>query len=148
MTDRLDPDARSRLMSRVGSKNTGPELAVRRAAHAAGLRFRLHRRDIPGTPDLVFPKYRAAVFVHGCFWHGHGCSKGRLPRSRQEYWVPKIRANHERDIAKTTALEAAGWRVMAIWQCEIGSREGLGRRIRAFLTGELSDRQAPRDQLS
>lgn len=148
MVDRLDPAARSRLMAKIGPKNTAPELAVRRAAHAAGFRFRLHRRDLPGTPDLVFPRFRAAIFVHGCFWHGHGCAKGRLPKSREDYWVPKIEANRTRDAAKAAALEAAGWRVLTIWQCEIGDPSSLAGRIAAFLAGENSDRHSPNDPIS
>jgi DNA mismatch endonuclease (patch repair protein) len=147
MVDRLAPDARSRLMARIGPRNTAPELAVRRAAHAAGFRFRLHRRDLPGTPDLVFPRFRAAVFVHGCFWHGHGCAKGRLPKSREDYWHPKIAANRARDVAKAAALEAAGWRVLTIWQCEIGDPAALAMRIGAFLAREDSDRHSPNDPI-
>lgn len=119
--DHLSAQACTALMAKVRSKNTGPETAVRRAAHAAGFRFRLHRRDLPGTPDLVFPCFRAAMFVHGCFWHGHGFKKGRLPKSRQDYWVPKITANRARDAAKQAQLEAAGWRVLTTWECEIGT---------------------------
>lgn len=141
MVDRLSAEARSRLMSRIGGKNTAPEIAVRKAAHAAGLRFRLHRRDLPGTPDIVFPKYRAVVFVHGCFWHGHGCSKGRLPKSRTGYWEPKIRANRQRDDEKRVALEKAGWRVLTLWQCELGRSEEIKARLEAFLLGRNSDRQ-------
>lgn len=147
MADRLAPEARSRLMSRVRGKDTGPELAVRRAAHAAGFRFRLHRRDLPGTPDLVFPRFKAAIFVHGCFWHGHGCKKGRLPKSREDYWGPKIAANRARDAVKQAQLEAAGWRVLTIWQCEIGAPEGLAARIAGFLKGDFCDRQGGGDPL-
>lgn len=145
--DHLSAQARTALMAKVRSKNTGPETAVRRAAHAAGFRFRLHRRDLPGTPDLVFPCFRAAMFVHGCFWHGHGCKKGRLPKSRQDYWVPKITANRARDAAKQAQLEAAGWRVLTTWECEIGTPERLAARITGFLRGEFCDRQGGGDPL-
>lgn len=127
-------------MAGVRGKNSAPEIAVRRAAHAAGFRFRVHRRDLPGTPDLVFPKFRAAIFVHGYFWHWRGCSKGRESKSRQEYWLPKIAANRVRDSVKQMQLEAAGWRTMTIWQCEIGPADALGARIASFFMGETSDR--------
>lgn len=141
LADRLDTEARSKLMSKVRGKDTGPELIVRRAAHRLGYRFRLHRRDLPGTPDLVFPRHRSAIFVHGCFWHGHGCSKGRLPKSRLDYWAPKIEANRLRDKATVRRLEASGWRVLTIWQCETLDSEALAARISAFLEGGETDRQ-------
>lgn len=106
-------------MSRVGGKNTSPELRVRRAAHAIGLRFRLHRSDLPGKPDLIFPKHRVAIFVHGCFWHRHsGCSKASMPKSRTEFWQAKFHANVARDAKSIAELEALGWRVLVIWECE------------------------------
>ncbi|MCO5160014.1 MAG: very short patch repair endonuclease [Mesorhizobium sp.] len=106
-------------MSRVAAKNTTPELAVRRQAHAMGLRFRLHRRDLPGCPDLVFVKYRTVVFVHGCFWHRHvGCSKATTPKSSVEYWKAKFERNEHRDAWALRALEKAGWRVLTIWECD------------------------------
>lgn len=142
MVDRLTPEARSRNMAKIRGKDTGPELAVRRAAHALGLRFRLHRRDLPGTPDLLFPRRRIALFVHGCFWNGHGCSKGRLPKTRLDYWGPKIEANRLRDLSKAAELAAAGWRVLTIWQCQIGDATQMGERIGRFLADEKSDRQA------
>lgn len=115
-------------MSRVRGKNTSPEMRVRRAAHALGLRFRLHRKDLPGKPDLVFPKHRVAMFVHGCFWHRHpGCSKASTPKSRTEFWQDKFDANVARDARVQTELEALGWRVVTIWECETKS-------------GDLSDR--------
>lgn len=119
MADRISPERRSWLMSRVAAKNTTPELAVRRQAHAMGLRFRLHRRDMPGSPDLVFPKYRTVVFVHGCFWHRHvGCSKATMPTSSVEYWSAKFERNLERDAWALQSLEKAGWRVLTIWECD------------------------------
>jgi DNA mismatch endonuclease, patch repair protein len=115
-----DPDERRRkLMARFKGKDTRPELLVRRALHARGLRFRLHRRDLPGTPDIVLPRHRTVVFVHGCFWHQHeGCAVGRPPRSRPEFWSAKFTRNRERDASAASALEAMGWRVLTIWECE------------------------------
>ena len=119
MTDIVSPEKRSAIMARIGSRDTKPELRVRRAAHAMGLRFRLHRRDLPGTPDLVFPKYRVALFVHGCYWHRHeGCLKAYTPKSRVDFWQEKFRANVERDARASSALAAAGWHPVVIWECE------------------------------
>ena len=110
---------RSEIMARVRSKNTTPEMAVRRTLHAAGLRFRLHRADLPGRPDIVLPGRRAVVFVHGCFWHSHpGCKRARIPATRREYWVPKLLRNVERDRTAAAALQRAGWRVFITWECE------------------------------
>ncbi len=133
MTDRLEPGARRRLMQAVKGKDTGPEKAVRSLLHGMGYRFRLHRRDLPGTPDIVLPARRAAIFVHGCFWHGHGCNIGRLPKSKLDYWQPKIGSNRARDARKRNELEATGWHVMEIWQCELKDSETLAARLRAFL---------------
>jgi len=133
VTDRLEPAARRRLMQAVRSKDTAPEIAVRSLLHGMGYRFRLHRKDLPGTPDIVLPGRRAAIFVHGCFWHGHGCRIGQLPKSRLDYWLPKIEANRERDRRKGGALEAAGWRVLTVWQCEIRDLDVLQERLWIFL---------------
>ena len=123
---RRAPLTRSEVMSRVRSKDTTPEIAVRRALHAAGLRFRLHRRDLPGRPDIVLPGRRTVVFVHGCFWHSHaGCKRARTPATRLDYWLPKLRRNVERDQASEAALKAAGWRVLVIWECEARSSAGI-----------------------
>lgn len=120
--DRLSPERRSALMSRVRGKNTSPELRVRRLAHAMGLRFRLHRRDLPGTPDIVLPKYNTVVFVHGCFWHRHpGCRKATTPKSNVDFWEAKFLRNVERDQTNRLLLEKAGWRVIVIWECETKS---------------------------
>ncbi|HYI49626.1 MAG TPA: very short patch repair endonuclease [Allosphingosinicella sp.] len=117
--DHISQERRSWLMSRVRSKNTSPEMRVRRAAHALGLRFRLHRKDLPGKPDLVFPKHRVALFVHGCFWHRHpGCSKASTPKSRTPYWEAKFRANVDRDVRVSRELELLGWSARTIWECE------------------------------
>ena len=119
MVDRLTPEERSRNMARIRSTNTGPEMRVRQAAHARGLRYRLHRRDLPGTPDLVFPGRRIAVFVNGCFWHRHeGCSKAYTPKTRTPFWTAKFAGNVERDRIKQDALREEGWIPVVIWECE------------------------------
>jgi len=105
-------------MSRVRQKNTKPEILVRRLLHAAGLRYVLHSPALPGRPDLAFPKYRTALFVHGCFWHGHGCRAGRTPSSNTDYWSPKIAQNRLRDARQSEELKAQGWRVLIVWECE------------------------------
>lgn len=125
-------------MARIGCKDTKPELVVRRTAHALGYRYRLHRRDLPGTPDMVFPSRRKAIFVHGCFWHLHdalGCRKARLPKTRREFWKAKLEANRERDIRNRRALEGDGWNVLEIWGCELGDVAALERRLVDFLDG-------------
>ena len=141
MTDNRTPESRSALMARIGGKNTAPELIVRRLLHGMGYRFRLHRKDLPGTPDIVLPGRRVAIFVHGCFWHAHGCKIGRAPKSRLAYWLPKLADNQRRDTVKQAALEVLGWRVLTVWQCE--TRDPLG--LEAFLDRHLSDRQGPID---
>lgn len=119
MVDRLSPERRSWLMSRIRSRNTSPEIRVRRAAHALGLRFRLYRRDLPGTPDLIFPKHRVALFVHGCFWHQHpGCPKASMPKTAVDAWQSKFARNIKRDAENTAILTELGWRVEVIWECE------------------------------
>lgn len=135
MTDIMTPARRSEIMSRVRAKNTKPEIAVRRAAHALGLRFRLHRRDLPGTPDLVFPRLRVALFVHGCFWHRHeGCAKASTPSSRVEFWAEKLSGNVARDARKQAALLEAGWRPVIIWECETRKPDELREIIRRRLS--------------
>ena len=126
MVDVFSPEQRSAVMRAVKSRDTGPELRVRRAAHALGLRFRLRRDDLPGKPDLVFPKHGVALFVHGCFWHGHDCPRGaRTPAANAAYWTAKIARNGARDAAAITALKAAGWRTATIWECETKEAEVL-----------------------
>jgi DNA mismatch endonuclease, patch repair protein len=120
-------------MSRVRGKDTTPEMRVRRAAHALGLRFRLHRKDLPGKPDLVFPKHRVALFVHGCFWHRHpACSKASMPKSRKEFWREKFDANVARDARAEAALEKMGWRVVKVWECETKHDADIRRCYREF----------------
>jgi DNA mismatch endonuclease (patch repair protein) len=130
----MDAATRSRIMRAVKPKDTKPELAVRRALHALGFRFRLHRRDLPGSPDIVLPRHRAVVLVHGCFWHQHdGCRHGVLPRTRRRYWRPKLRRNVARDAEVATALAALGWRVLVVWECELRDDGALGQRLSAFM---------------
>lgn len=133
MTDRLDPLRRSRLMQKIRTKDTGPERVVRSILHRLGYRFRLHRKDLPGTPDIVFVSRRIVLFVHGCFWHAHGCRKGLPPKSRLEYWGPKLMANRERDRRNIEALTLAGWHVEIIWQCELSDQQALIIRLNRIL---------------
>lgn len=128
-------------MSRVRAKNTKPEMIVRRLVHGMGYRYRLHDRRVPGSPDLVFRGRGKVIFVHGCFWHRHPdptCKLARMPKSRQEFWGPKLEGNRERDARTQEALEREGWRSMVVWECECG-QEQLGNRLRAFLEGEGDD---------
>lgn len=122
MADIVDAATRSRMMAGIRGKDTKPELTVRRILHAAGLRFRLHRRDLPGHPDLVLPRYRAAVFVHGCFWHNHDCYLFKWPSSRPDFWREKLTKNRQRDAAAVVALHESGWRTLVIWECALKSR--------------------------
>ena len=129
MADRISQEARSRLMSRIRSKDTGPERAVRSLLHSLGFRFRLHRKDLPGTPDIVLPGRAAVVFVHGCFWHGHACKVDKMPKSRTDYWGPKIEANRARDVRKAAKLRRLGWKVVTVYECELKQPERLARRL-------------------
>lgn len=136
MADTVDPAKRSEVMRRVRSSDTRPEIVVRRIAHRLGYRFRLHRKDLPGTPDLVFPSRRKIIFVHGCFWHQHpdpNCKGARKPKSNQEYWLPKLQRNVERDRQARSALENAGWSVLEIWECETRRPTELKGKITSFL---------------
>lgn len=123
------------MMAMVRGKDTKPEMAVRRYLHARGLRFRLHRKDLPGRPDLVFPFRRVAGFVHGCFWHQHlGCSRAKLPQTRPDFWREKLEANVRRDAAALAALETAGWTALVVWECEIegDALEEIHQRIQGL----------------
>lgn len=134
--DTLTPEDRRRTMAAVKGSDTTPELIVRRLLHAAGYRFRLHRKDLPGKPDIVLPKHRAVIFVHGCFWHQHpNCKHAARPTSRRSYWDPKLDRNVARDARHLAALDEAGWRTLVVWECEIRDREALARRLSAFLEG-------------
>lgn len=130
----VDPQ-RSALMARVRSKDSKPELVVRRLAHRMGYRFRLHRRDLPGTPDLVFPRFRKVVFVHGCFWHRHrGCTRTTNPKTRKAFWSHKFKQNVRRDRIKERQLKALGWDVLVIWECETFDDCKVSGRLNAFLS--------------
>jgi DNA mismatch endonuclease, patch repair protein len=134
--DTLTPTERSERMSRVRSKDTKPEMLVRGLVHRMGFRYRLHRRDLPGNPDLVFPKRGKIIFVHGCFWHRHGtCKHTRWPKSRLEFWKPKLEQNRRRDLANQRALRALGWEILIVWECQLGNVELLRGKLRAFLEG-------------
>ena len=145
-------------MSRVRSRDTAPELLVRQVLHARGYRYRLHRRDLPGRPDIVLPRHRAAVFVNGCFWHGHGCSLFRMPATRPDFWATKIAANRARDAAAHGNLRDLGWRTLDVWECALRGRRRLnpdvlanglvdfvsGNCVRGDIAGEpAEDGQAP-----
>jgi len=120
-------------MKSVGTTNTGPEWRVRRALHRAGYRYRTHSPLLPGRPDVVFPGRRKAIFVHGCFWHAHGCSKGRAPKSKLDYWGPKLASNVDRDARNVVSLQSLGWDVLTVWQCELADGELLIERLTDFL---------------
>ncbi len=124
---------RKKMMSAIRSRNTVPELAVRREAHRMGYRFRLHRKGLPGTPDLVFPSKRKAVFVHGCFWHKHDCKLSRMPKSNLEYWVPKLNRNCARDATNLEVMRLQGWQCLVVWECETRDVDRLEKRLKKFL---------------
>lgn len=146
MADTRTPEQRRRIMQAVKTEDTGPEWTVRRTLHALGYRYRLHVKTLPGRPDIVFRARKKVLFVHGCFWHGHDCSKGRAPKSRLDYWGPKLNANRERDAAKTGQLAALGWDVLALWQCETADGDALTARLVDFL--ENTNRQTPRNRVN
>src|SRR5579871_1578690 len=130
----MSPARRSELMSRIRGTDTRPELTVRRLVHSLGYRFRLHRRDLPGTPDLAFPSRRKVVFVHGCFWHRHrGCRFSYTPKSNRDFWVKKFATNRLRDRRAIRQLRAAGWDPLIVWECEVGDLAGLRRAVVAHL---------------
>ena len=132
--DNLTPDQRKKTMARIKSKDTKPEIAVRRLIHRMGYRFRLHRRDLPGNPDLVFPKFRKVIFIHGCFWHGHHCRSGKnRPLSNRDYWDAKLDKNKARDKKNRRMLKKLGWETLVIWECQIADSSTLRKRIVEFL---------------
>jgi len=129
-----DPETRSRIMRAVKGRDTTPELIVRRLAHSMGYRYRLHRKDLPGKPDIVFPRLRKVIFVHGCFWHGHDCARGaRVPKNNREYWTKKIDKNRMRDEDALVALKEAGWQTDVLWECQLRDQKWIEQRLRGFL---------------
>ena len=144
--DTVDKDTRSRIMSSVGQRNTSPELALRKALHGVGLRYRLHDRKLPGSPDIVFPKFHAVIFVHGCFWHRHGCRLTTTPSTRQEFWEAKFTANRIRDRANIVKLQQVGWRVGVVWQCGLKNKHSIsdiGQRVTDWLRSEELELEIP-----
>jgi len=129
-----NPEQRSRIMRAVKGADTTPEMVVRHLAHSMGYRFRLHRKELPGKPDLAFPGLRKVIFVHGCFWHGHGCARGaRVPVQNRDYWTQKVARNMERDMNVQFALQRLGWKRLVVWECEIKDPDRLRRTLRRFL---------------
>ena len=142
MTDIYEPRKRSEIMSRIRGRGTKPEIIVRRIAHRLGYRFRLHRKDLPGRPDMVFPRHRVVIMVHGCFWHRHpGCKHASTPKTRESFWKNKLEDNVARDGRNESALRELGWRVMVIWECETKDREAVADRIESFLRQEDAKRK-------
>lgn len=133
MVDNLTPERRSRLMSRVRGKDTKPEMIVRRLVHRLGYRFRLHRRDLPGSPDMVFPNRKKVILVHGCYWHRHDCKKATTPKSNTEFWQKKFDDNVMRDNKNLRDLAERGWGTMVVWQCEAEKLDTLAERLTDFL---------------
>jgi len=132
--DKIRPEKRSRNMAQVKGKNTKPEILVRSLLHKMGYRFRLYVKRLPGKPDIVLPRYKAVIFVHGCFWHGHdGCKRATIPATRTELWMAKIAGNRERDQHNIAILEGLGYRCLTIWQCEMKDTEALKQRLHTFL---------------
>jgi DNA mismatch endonuclease (patch repair protein) len=133
VADKFTPEERSRIMSRVKGRDTKPEKIVRSLLHAMGLRFRLHRRDLPGKPDVVLPRHKKVVFVHGCFWHGHaGCPRAARPTSNVEFWNKKIDSNMRRDRVAQKELTALGWQILIVWQCEMRNLTALTDKLEQF----------------
>ena len=134
MVDTVSPDVRSRIMAQVKSKDTEPEMTVRRLLHGLGYRYRLHRRDLPGRPDLVFPSRNKVVFVNGCFWHGHsGCVRATVPATNREFWLAKFERNRVRDSCNNPLLVDKGWEVMTVWECELRDLPNLADSLVSFL---------------
>ena len=133
--DILTPEQRSEVMRRVRGKDTKPEMLLRSALHRAGFRFRLHRRSLPGAPDIVFPGRRKAIFVHGCFWHSHRCKRARKPASNRDYWIPKLAENKKRDARDRRGLTALGWSSLVVWECQLRTMDRVMEKVEKFLDG-------------
>lgn len=146
MTDVFSAEKRSWVMARVRGGDTQPERLVRLMLHRLGYRFRLHRKDLPGTPDIVLPKRRTVVFVHGCFWHGHDCSRGGLPASNQEFWAPKIAKNRDRDARAQRELRKNGWKVLTVWQCQTKKVGSLQKKLSRSLERTDTENRAALSQ--
>lgn len=129
MSDIYSRQRRSYVMSRIRKTDTKPEMMVRRLLHRLGYRFRLHRADLPGNPDIVLPKHHTVIFVHGCFWHQHSCRLGKLPKSNKNYWVPKLRGNKRRDTGNRRALRRLGWKVLVVWECQVQDEAKLRQKL-------------------
>jgi DNA mismatch endonuclease, patch repair protein len=142
VADKVSPEQRSRNMSRVKGRDTKPEKVVRSLLHGMGYRFRLHRRDLPGRPDVVLPKHKKAVFIHGCFWHGHeGCPRAARPTTNADFWNKKIDSNIRRDAAAQQGLTTLGWKYLIVWQCQMRDLTALADRLNSFLTDPTQERK-------
>lgn len=138
LMDIVSPDKRSQMMAGIKGKNTRPEMLVRRLVHGMGFRYRLHRKDLPGSPDLVFPRLRKVIFVHGCFWHRHpGCKFAYTPKSNKQFWLQKLESNTRRDARALKALDALGWDILVVWECEVSDLPSLSQKLAAFLASDL-----------
>lgn len=139
--DIVTPEKRSRMMAGIKGKNTKPEMLVRKLLHGMGFRFRLHRKDLPGSPDLVFARLKKVIFVHGCFWHRHlGCKFAYTPKSNTQFWLDKLETNKRRDALALDAVEALGWEVLIVWECEVANLPALTQKLTSFLS-------APREEV-
>ena len=145
--DIVSPEKRSRMMAGIKGKNTRPELVVRKLVHGMGFRYRLHRKDLPGSPDLVFPRLKKVIFVHGCFWHRHaGCRFAYTPKSNAQFWLDKLEGNIRRDGQAVMALDTLDWQVLIVWECEVSDLPALTRKVSSFLTCLLYTSPSPRDR--
>lgn len=148
MIDIVDPTTRSRMMAGIRGKDTSPEVIVRKGLHKAGFRYRLHDRKLPGRPDLVLPRFRALIFINGCFWHGHKCAIFKWPSTRAAFWRAKIRGNAERDSRNLKLCTSAGWRVLTIWECSLKGPGKLGAEATVVAASHWLESQSPAGQIA